>query len=240
MTGIERFKLKATRAEGGYIVNGMLPWVSNLAYGHWFGTIFEDSADPSHKIMAMVECGQPGVDIRQNAHFIALEGTGTVAVKFDKAFIADDALLADPLGGMIARIKPGFILLQTGMGLGVIQAAIDLMHEANRGLKHTNRYLPKQVEAFENDLAELRETIMALAQTPHAGTTDYLRAVLKARLWTSELTLEATQGALMHSGARGYLEGSAVNRRLREGYFVAIISPSIKHLHQELENLDRH
>jgi alkylation response protein AidB-like acyl-CoA dehydrogenase len=240
LSGIERFKLKAQRAEGGYVVSGVLPWVSNLGDGHWFGTVFEEAADPAHKLMAMVRCGQPGVDIRQNARFIALEGTGTYSVLFRKAFIADEMLLADPLGDMVKRIKPGFILLQTGMGLGVVQAAIELMHEANRTLGATNRYLPKQVEQFEAERAGLLDTLMTLAATPLDGATEYVRGVLSARLRCSELALEAAQAALLHTGARGYIEGSAVSRVLRESYFVAIITPSIKHLRQELELLGRH
>ena len=39
--GIERLKLKGRRVEGGYIVKGALPWVSNLGPDHYFGTIFE-------------------------------------------------------------------------------------------------------------------------------------------------------------------------------------------------------
>ena len=53
----------------------------------------------------------------------------------------------------------------------------------------------------------------------------------------SELTLAAGQAALLHAGARGYIEHSPVNRRIREGYFVALITPSIKHLHQEIARL---
>jgi alkylation response protein AidB-like acyl-CoA dehydrogenase len=240
LSGIERFKLKATRVEGGYSVSGMLPWVSNLGEGHWFGTVFEDAADPAHRMMAMVQCGQPGVAIRQNAHFIALEGTGTYAVRFDKAFIAHDAMLADPLGDMVARIKPGFILLQTGMALGVIQGSINLMHTANKSLRHTNRYLPRQVETVEEDLAALTRLIDRLAATPRDGSREYTQTVLQARLRCSELALDAAQTALLHNGARGYIDGSPVSRRLRESYFVAIITPSIKHLRQELVRLDEH
>ena len=90
MSGIENFALRAKRAEGGYVVTGVLPWVSNLGDGHWFGTIFQDGDDPSHKLMAMVQCGQPGVEIRQNVKFSTLEGTGTYSVRFRRAFIADD------------------------------------------------------------------------------------------------------------------------------------------------------
>ena len=240
LSGIERFKLRAQRAEGGYVVSGVLPWVSNLGDDHWFGTVFEDAADPTHRLMAMVQCGQPGVDIKQNARFIALEGTGTYSVLFRRAFISDDMLLADPLGDMVKRVKPGFLLLQAGMGLGVTRAAIGLMHQANTSLGASNAYLPKQVDVFERELEALHTTIDGLAATPLDGSPDYVRAVLTARLRTSELTLEAAQSALLHQGARGYIEGSAVNRVLRESYFVAIITPSIKHLRQELELLGRH
>lgn len=240
LSGIERFKLRAQRAEGGYVVSGVLPWVSNLGDGHWFGTVFEDATDPSHRMMAMVQCGQPGVVIKQNARFIALEGTGTYSVLFRRAFIADDMLLADPLADMVRRVKPGFLLLQAGMGLGVTRAAIGLMHQANLTLGASNAYLPKQVDAFERELEALEGTLVALAETPLDGTPDYVRAVLTARLHTSELTLEAAQSALLHAGARGFIEGSATSRVLRESYFVAIITPSIKHLRQELETLGRH
>jgi len=234
LSGIERFKLRGRRVPGGYEVSGVLPWVSNLGPGHLFGTVFEDADKPDHRIMAMIRCGQPGVDLKQNAHFVALEGTGTYSVLFRRAFIADETLLADPLGDMIRRIKAGFILLQTGMGIGVTQACIDLMREADVTHSHTNQYLPRRADDFAGDLAAARAEIAALAATPLEQAPEYLRAVLTARLRVSELTLEAGQAALLHTGARGYIEGSAVNRRIREGHFVAIITPSIRHLRQEL------
>ena len=238
LSGIERFKLRATRVPGGYEVSGVLPWVSNLGPGHLFGTVFENAADPEHRIMAMLEVGQPGVEIRQNARFIALEGTGTYSVLFRRARVDDAQLLADPLGDMVKRIKPGFILLQTGMGLGVIQGCIDLMREADVTHSHTNAYLPRRPNDFAAELASLSQDIAALAKDPTNSSSAYLRSVLQARLRTSELTLAAGEAALLHAGSRGYIEHSPVNRRIREGYFVAIITPSIRHLRQELEKTD--
>ena len=126
------------------------------------------------------------------------------------------------------------------MGLGEIRGSINLMREANKSLGHTNRYVPRQADAVEDDLAALSDTIMTLVRTPRDGSRDYIRAVLLARLRCGELALDAAQGALLHNGARGCIEGSAVSRRLRETYFVVIITPSIKHLRQELARLDGH
>ena len=237
LSGMERFALRATRVAGGYSVTGVLPWVSNLGDGHWFGTIFQDAADPAHRLMAMVQCGQPGVEIRQSVHFSTLEGTGTYVVRFRRAFIADDMLLADPLGDMVARIRPGFILLQTGMGLGVIRASIEAMVAADATHEHTNRYLPRRPAYFEAELERVEAEVMRLAATPRDGSAEYVHDVLQARLQVSELTLEATQAAMLHSGARAFITGAAVQRRLREGYFVAMITPSIRHLNQEVSRL---
>ncbi len=48
--GIEKLKLKGRKVEGGYVVRGALPWVSNLGPDHFFGTIFEreDEAGGPH------------------------------------------------------------------------------------------------------------------------------------------------------------------------------------------------
>ena len=236
--GIEKLKLRARRVEGGYEVSGVLPWVSNLGDGHLFGTVFELADTPSHRIMGMFRCGENGVEIRQNAVFVALEGTGTYSVLFRKAFIADDHLLADPLADMVKRIKAGFILLQTGMGTGVTAACIDLMRASNVTHAHSNKYLPKGPDAYEAELAEVQTEIDRLAATPLEQAPEYMRAVLTTRLRVSELVLEAAQAALMHAGSRGYIHGSPVNRRIREAQFAAIITPSIRHLRQELAKTD--
>ena len=63
--------------------------------------------------------------------------------------------------------------------------------------------------------------------------------VLDARAQTSELALRASQSALMHQGARGYLMSAAPQRRIRESHFVAIVTPAIKHLRWEMARLSR-
>jgi alkylation response protein AidB-like acyl-CoA dehydrogenase len=240
LSGIEGFKLKATRVDGGYVVSGVLPWVSNLGQGHWFATVIEEAADPKHLIFAMVQCGQPGVEIRQNARFVALEGTGTYSVLFRRAFIADERLLADPVADAVKRILPGVIMLQTGMGLGVIAACIQLMQDSNRTHGATNQYLPKCPSYYEEAASVLLDDILRLAATPTETDAGFRKQVLTARLRTSEMALDAAQSALLHAGSRGYLQGSPVNRRLRESYFVAIITPSIRHLRKELAALEQH
>ena len=61
--------------------------------------------------------------------------------------------------------------------------------------------------------------------------------MLDARAHGAELSLRASQSALLHQGARGYLMSAAPQRRIREAHFVAIVTPAIKHLRREMARL---
>ncbi|NET53014.1 MAG: acyl-CoA/acyl-ACP dehydrogenase, partial [Merismopedia sp. SIO2A8] len=70
---IEKIALTATRVEGGYVINGMLPWVSNLGSGHYFGIAAQITGSDEY-MMAIASDDLEGMSLRCNAHFIALEG----------------------------------------------------------------------------------------------------------------------------------------------------------------------
>ncbi len=233
---IEAVRLAGERVAGGYAVTGTLPWVSNLGPDHIFGAIFTVSGR-NHGVMAMVRCDRPGVKIAQRSHFCALEGTRTMSVMLKRAFIPDSDILADPAEPYLVRAMPGFILLQAGMALGVIRGAIDAMHEADAIHRQINAFLPEQPDLFEETLATLEQTVKELAATPHENNRDFMRRLLGARLDLAEWSLRAANAAMLHAGTRGFLIHGSAQRRLREAYFVAIVTPSIKHLRKELADI---
>lgn len=239
--GIETILLHATRVDGGFVVNGTLPWVSNLGPDHYFGAVagLEEAAGGGapHELMFVVHCDAPGVELRNCPSFSAMEGTNTWAVRLTDYFVAPKDLIADPVRPFIGRIRAAFILLQTGMGLGVAQGAIDSMWKVERQLGHVNEFLDDRPDALQEELDALTARIMVLAQTPFGSEREFLIDVLDARAHASELALRAAQSALLHQGARGYLMTSDVQRRVRESHFVAIVTPAIKHLRKEIARL---
>ena len=76
-----------------------------------------------------------------------------------------------------------------------------------------------------------------LAATPFESDQAYWRAVIEARLALSELALAAAHAAMLHCGARGYIANATAQRRLRESYFVAIVTPAIKQLKKMLADM---
>ena len=235
--GIEKIALTATKTNGGYTVKGMLPWVSNLGKGHYLA-IAAKIADTDDYLMAVVKEDFPGLAFKCNAHFIGLEGTGTYSCVFRDVFVPDEWVLAAPCEAYVNRIKPGFILTQVGMGLGLVQSCLELIERANRQLGKVNCFLDDCVEDIERDLkiARLKAYDLAgeIVNQQSQLNSDYLAAVIQSRLTASELSLRASQAAMLHAGARAYLQGSPQERKLREAYFVAIVTPAIKQLKKML------
>jgi alkylation response protein AidB-like acyl-CoA dehydrogenase len=239
--GIEKVLLRATPEAEGYRLRGSLPWVSHLQPDGYCGVIAAvvatDGNPAGHEVMVLLQASAPGVELVPCPAFSGMEGTSTVAIRMDEVWIGPDSIIALDASAFIAAIRPSFVLLQCGMGLGVIQGAIDSIVAVQAPLGHINRYLEDQAEPLQAELDDLRQRILLLAQTPHRSDLAYRLAVLEVRAQSSELSLRAAQTALLHQGARGYLASSPVQRRIRESHFVAIVTPALKQLRKEIAGL---
>jgi len=235
--GIEPIRLKGARVEGGYAVRGALPYVSNLGADHYFGAVFETEDAPKRYVMAIVSCAAQGVALSGTTRFVALDGTRTFSVQIRDAIIPDAYVLADPSDAFIKRIRAGFVLLQAGMGIGLVRGCVALMQQVKGPLGHVNKYLDVQPEHLAEGLAGIEASVERLAATPFESDQGYWRAVIEARLAVSEVAVAAAHAAMLHCGARGYIANATAQRRLRESYFVAIVTPAIKQLKKMLADM---
>lgn len=232
--GIEKLKLKGRKVDGGFVVRGALPWVSNLGADHLFGTIFEREDGPGEIVMFLADCADPAITLQPCKPFLAMDGTGTYSVQFRDVFVPDDLILAEQAKPFVRKIRAGFVLLQTGMGLGLMRDCIAIMTGVAEPLGHVNRFLNQQPDDFQALLGELEAEAMALARDPFNADESYWRKVVALRLRVGEASVSAAHAAMLHCGARGYLKSHRAQRRLREAYFVAIVTPATKQLRKML------
>lgn len=236
LAGIEEHNLKAEKVAGGYCVNGVLPWVSNLGKTHiWANTAAVDGGF----VMFITGAQREGVTLNPCPEFCALEGTRTFALKFDNVFVPHEDVLAEPaeFESYIQSIKAGFVLLQIGIGAGIIDGCLKEIELANVSHGEVNFYLDNQIDELEGRFQAVLAKTVKLADEAWLNQASVLET-LQTRLTAAELCLDAAQSAALHTGAKGYLMRSPVQRRLREAMFVAIVTPAIKHLKKEISDLE--
>ena len=236
LAGIEKHNLQAERVDGGYTVNGALPWVSNIGEDH----IWANTAQIGNSYVMFITGGQwEGVTLQACPEFCALEGTRTFSLNFKDVFIPDEDVIAAPeqFSDYIASIKSGFILLQIGIGAGIIDDCLKEIEAANVGCGEVNFYLDDQIDDLQARFDTLLQKTAKLGDAAWQGEASILET-LQTRLAAAELCLAAAQSAALHAGAKGYLLRSPVQRRVREAMFVAIVTPATKHLRKEIADLE--
>ena len=129
--GIEKLKLKGRKVDGGYIVRGALPWVSNLGPDHYLRHHLRREDEPGAAGDVFGRLLRTAITLTPCKPFLAMDGTGTYGVQLRDVFVPDELILADPAAPFVKKIRAGFILLQAGMALGLIKDCINIMDEVD-------------------------------------------------------------------------------------------------------------
>lgn len=228
--GLEKLHLTAKRVDGGYEVSGQLRAVSNLGKDHWFGIVAEEG---EQRIMALVSCRTEGLTLQEKADYLGLNGSATYACKFDQVFIPDDWVIAERADEFVKKIRPMFVLYQVPLGMGVTEASIRCIQQAKNRQCGCNTYLNVQANDIIEEYSPLRERFYRLVQAPDLA--ERWQELLQVRLDIAYLTLKAVHNAMLHQGGAAYLQNSDASRRLRETYFLANLTPTVKHLEKMLQ-----
>lgn len=231
--GIDQLYLKARRVENGYLLSGNLPMVSNLGENHWFAVIA--AADNNKRIMTVVPCHSAGLRMIEQTGFLGINGSATYACQFRDVVVPDDWVLSDQADDYVQIVRSTFVLYQIPLGLGVVAASLHAIRQAKEKQCGCNSYLPVQAEQLERELERLR------SETLHLAAASDIQALwpelLKVRLATVYLTLNAVQACMLHQGSAGYTFSSHPSRRLREAYFFANLTPTVRHLEKLTSNI---
>lgn len=228
---IEKNKINAKKVDGGYLLSGTLPWVSNIEFGHYFAAIVECEGIFS---LCLIECDNRA-KIAASPLFCALEGSGTLSICLDNYFLSNDYILAKNVLEVLDRILPSFVLLQGGIALGLIDCAIEKCNESINLKGGINYYLPK-IDDFIERRNLLFDRTKQLAKTPYDTSKDFFHSSLRLKLDFINLALELATNCMLSLGTKGYFKNSPASKLLLESHFIAIVTPSLKHINKILQH----
>ncbi|RKD24444.1 acyl-CoA dehydrogenase [Ammoniphilus oxalaticus] len=228
--GLEKLLLKAEQSEGGVVLSGTLPAVSNLGSDHWFGVIAETAENK--RVMCFVPCSIAGLELKERTDYLGVNGSATYVCSFQDVFIPDEWLITEDADTFSEQIRPVFLLYQIPLGIGVTKAAIADIERVKTKQNSCNQFLHVQATDLKNKLKQAQQRI---EDRVIKGERNW-KEIVALRLETAYLTLDSVHASMLHNGSSGYLKDSGPSRQLREAYFFANLTPTIKHLEKVLQS----
>lgn len=230
LSGLEPLQIQAEVVEGGWKLNGKLPWVTNF---HPAGFTVAVAADSSQgPLLFLVPSNRVGFDRQPNLELIGLNGSSTAAAILTDVIVSQDELLSDQATQYLTVIRPGFLGLQCALSIGLIKRSVQQVI-ANKHSSLVNDQVSFIQEQLNKNLAALFTGLQSGQFVTQA------RRLFEIRIALSELTQHAIQLELCSTGGKCYLSlyEDGFTRRLKESAFIPIVTPSVLQLKTELSRL---
>ncbi|HJT31666.1 MAG TPA: acyl-CoA dehydrogenase family protein [Pirellulales bacterium] len=210
---VARPVLAASRADGGFVLNGSVPWTTGAVQADYLLT--GATCDDGRQILVVLPTELPGFSAAPPARLVGLSATCTGAAECRDVFVEQRWLLAGPEENVLASRGAGTGGAQTSaLALGLTSAALDyLAREAER-----REDLTAAAASLREEYEQLETDLLALASGAGGCSADELRAR------ANSLVLRATQGALTAAKGSGYVEGHPTGRWCREALFFLVWS----------------
>ena len=222
---VAAMKTRATKTDGGWLLNGSKAWITNGSVGKYFVIMVVTDPEKGKKgISAFVlDADQPGVIMAKPEDKMGLRSSKTVMVALEDAFVADD----DLLGGYGDGLRVAFNGLDGGrigiaaQALGIAQRALD-ESIAYAKTRHTFGKPIGEHQAIETYLADMECRVQAsrllvykAASMKNQGRLCTLEAAT-AKLFTTENAVWVCDRAVQIFGGYGYSREYVVERLYRD------------------------
>lgn len=239
LSGIEELQVKISENNGKLILNGRLPWVSNLSQNGFITVFVAEYSDKSKPpVIIALPSHAKGVVRSNELALVGVQGSNTVAVTLENVELDPDWILAENAQQYIPQIRPLFLAQQCAMAFGLAQRALT---EVEKSIAGSRSILQPEFEAQTAKLAALQTQLAeGLAKTDYF--VENPKALFQIRIDIVDVVSQSLLLELQASGGRGYLQngGTEFIRRWREGAFLPVVTPSVvqlKTILQEVQNV---
>ena len=204
----------AQKIEGGYLINGTVPWCTGLHQSQFIVT--GASLDNGQQILFLLQQQQQGVTLDPPMGMVALTNTLTSSIHLKRVVIEDSWILRHPSDNALSGRRNSLTLGQTFIATGLTQSALSLIakHDSDRARAAGDR--------FTQQLADLRAEIKTLCQP--GKETDAQNANARLRGSCNDLALRSTQAAVALYKGTALLRNHPAQRLAREALFLLVWS----------------
>lgn len=224
--------MKATPTEGGYVLEGLVPWVTGWSF---FPEFLIGAALPDGRaLFAMVPLRDVpnSVKVSEPMRLAAMEAARTVSVEFTAYELPEERVAFIKPEGWIQNNDMINIALQGSFAMGCARAGLDIMAENGRKRKLTtvldlHRELSTELSCCRARFEELRD-----------NTSDAtLEKRLDLRAWQIELAARCAHAAVTSSGGAANSVDHPAQRVYREALVYTVSAQTVPIMEATLRRL---
>jgi alkylation response protein AidB-like acyl-CoA dehydrogenase len=227
LSGLEELQVAARTEADEFVLNGKLPWVTNLRPQGFHVATAAAHEGGRGAFVASLAHDDPGLERSADLDLMALRATNTAAVAISGVRIDAGRIIHPDANAWLPEVRPAFLGLQCGMSIGLARRALN---EARGSLGLGRETLAEPVDDLAAALAEQERS---LREGLRAGTFQSKPATLfHIRIALADIVAQAVGLELQGIGGRAYLTapGAGFGRRWREAAFIPVITPSLVQL----------
>ncbi|WMD22421.1 acyl-CoA dehydrogenase family protein [Achromobacter seleniivolatilans] len=232
LSGIESLQIGAREEGGHWVLDGRMPWVTNLRVQGFLVAAAVTAPDGTPAVVALPH-DIAGLVRSQDLSLLALQSSNTAALEVQGVRIGPEWLIHSDARQYLPRARPAFAGLQCGLSIGLARRALRAANEAGKG-QASRGILAKPLEALRTQVDELNASLIAGVRSDRFVVEPW--ALFEIRIALAEAANQAVQLELQASGGAAYLKpaGAGFARRWREAAFLPIVTPSLVQLKTEL------
>jgi kynurenine formamidase/alkylation response protein AidB-like acyl-CoA dehydrogenase len=222
----------AKPVDGGYLLNGMVPWVTGWGIFHKFivaATLVDGSA-----VFGMIPLKhEEDLEFGEVADLAAMPSTNTVAVKLNNWFLPNESVVFIKQPGWIHEQDQKNILKSTFLATGCALAGLDIIEDIypNKNLSFIN-------DAFISLDQELNNCRLQIRKAQHNLTVN-IPDKLHLRAWAIDLATRISHAAIAVAGGAANYKHHHAQRVYREALVYTVTGQTRDVMAATLEKLTR-
>lgn len=227
LAGLEPLQIVAEADGDDLILNGKMPWVTNLRRDGFHVAAAVDQADGGPAMVVTVSHDDEGLVRSDDLQLMGMCSSDTAALTLTNVRIPRERIFSDNAGQWLPKVRPAFAGLQCGMSIGLARRALSEAGKiAGAGRSVLGEPTAHLIQRLDRAEARMYEGLRSQEFETNAVP------LFEIRIELAEIVAEAVSLELQASGGKAYLAGPGRSfaRRWREAAFVPLITPSLVQL----------
>lgn len=234
LAGLEQLQIRARSDGDEFILDGKLPWVTNLRPAGFHVAAAIERVDGGAPFVAFLTNRDEGLTRSPDLDILGMRSSDTAALGFAGVRIGRERILAEDADRWLTELKPSFVGLQCGLSIGLARRALaEAAHNVAGGRSAIAGSVAQVRERLQRAEFELVRGIQQQRFAPDAARLFELRIEFAA------IVADAMGLELQSTGGRAYLAGPGRDfaRRWRESAFIPLVTPSLTQMQTALLEL---